>query len=114
MYAGVPPFPRGSSRLLFNQAPIAATSCGIACLPLTPGLHYILFDSVQELAEDVAAVIDDIARLNSMQLVAHGQCDTGFDWSERDRTLRNAILQAVNQQCALTQGGQHYDRAVGC
>jgi hypothetical protein len=29
----------------------------------------------------------------------HEKCDTGFDWSDRGRTLSNAIRQAVNRKC---------------
>jgi hypothetical protein len=50
---------------------------------------------MRELAQSVAAVIDDIERLNSMQQAAYEICSTGFDWSDRGRTLYNAIRQAV-------------------
>jgi spore maturation protein CgeB len=69
-------------------------------LPLTPGLHYLSFESMRELAQGVVAVIDDIERLNSMQKAAYEECDTAFDWSDRGRTLCNAIKQAVNRRCA--------------
>ena len=85
---------------IFNRVPIAATRGGIAGLPLTPGLHYLSFESMRELAQGVAAVIDDIERLNSMQQAAYEKCDTGFEWSDRGRTLCNAIQKAVNRQCA--------------
>jgi polysaccharide biosynthesis protein PslH len=85
---------------IFNRVPIAATRGGIAGLPLTPELHYLSFESMRELAQGVAAVIDDIERLNSMQQAAYEKCNTGFDWSDRGRTLCNAIQQAVNRQCA--------------
>jgi len=85
---------------IFNRVPIAAIRGSIAGLPLTAGLHYLSFESMRELAQGVAAVIDDIERLNSMQQAAYEKCDTGFDWSERGRTLCNAIQQAVNRQRA--------------
>jgi len=85
---------------IFNRVPIAATRGGIAGLPLTPGLHYLSFESMWELAQGVAAVIDDIERLNSLQQAAYEKCDTGFEWSDRGRTLCNAIQKAVNRQCA--------------
>jgi polysaccharide biosynthesis protein PslH len=83
---------------IFNRVPIAAMKGSMAGLPLTPGLHYLSFDSMWKLAQGIAAVIDDIARLNSMQQGAYEQCDTGFDWSDRGRTLYDAIRQAVNRQ----------------
>ena len=86
---------------IFNRVPIAAIRGSMAGLPLTPGLHYLSFESMRELAQGVAAVIDDIERLNSMQQAAYEKCESGFDWSDRGRTLCNAIQQAVNRQrCA--------------
>jgi spore maturation protein CgeB len=70
----------------------------MAGLPLTQGLDYLSFESMRELAQGVAAVIDDIERLNSLQQAAYEKCNTGFDWSDRGRTLCNAIQQAVNRQ----------------
>ena len=92
---------------IFNRVPIAAIRGGIAGLPLTPGLHYICFESMRELAQGVVAVIDDIERLNSLQHAAYEKCESGFDWSDRGRTLCNAIRQAVNRQrAAHAQGGR--------
>ena len=85
---------------VFNRVPIAAIRGGIAGLPLTPGLHYLSFESMRELARGVATVIDDIGRLNSLQQAAYEKCNTAFDWSDRGRTLCNAIQQAVNRQRA--------------
>jgi len=68
-------------------------------LPLIPGLHYLSFESMRELAEGVAAVIDDFERLNSLQRAAYETCNTGFDWGDRGRTLTNAIRQALTRKC---------------
>jgi hypothetical protein len=81
---------------IFNRVPIAAIRGSMAGLPLTPGLHYFSFESMRELAQGVVAVIDDIERLNSMQHAAYEKCNAAFDWSDRGRTLCNAIQQAVN------------------
>ena len=85
---------------IFNRVPIAAMRGSIAGLPLTPGLHYLAFDSTRELAQGVATVIDDTERLNSLQQAAYEKCKSGFDWSDRGRTLCNAIRQAVNRRRA--------------
>lgn len=85
---------------IFNRVPIAAIRDGIAGLPLTPGLDYLSFESMQELARGVAAIIDDVGRLNALQQAAYEKCDTAFDWSDRGRALCNAIQQAVNRQRA--------------
>jgi polysaccharide biosynthesis protein PslH len=85
---------------IFNRVPIAAIRGGIAGLPLTPGLHYLSFESKRELAYGVAAVMDDVERLNSLQCAAYEKCSIGFDWIDRGRALYNAIQQAVNRQCA--------------
>jgi polysaccharide biosynthesis protein PslH len=84
---------------IFNRVPMATIRGGIAGLPLTPGLHYLSFASVRELAQGVVAVIDDIQRLNSLQQAAYEKCESGFDWSDRGRTLCNAIRQAMNRKC---------------
>jgi glycosyltransferase involved in cell wall biosynthesis len=85
---------------IFNRVPIAAIRGGIAGLPLTPGLHYLSFESMRELAQGVTAAIDDIEGLNSLQRAAYKKCEGGFDWSDRGRTLVDAIQQAVIRQCA--------------
>jgi glycosyltransferase involved in cell wall biosynthesis len=85
---------------IFNRVPIAAIRGSMTGLPLTRGLHYLSFESMPELAQGVAAVIDDIERLNSMQQAAYEVCDTAFDWSDRGRTLCNALWQAVNEKFA--------------
>ena len=85
---------------VFNRVPIAAIRGGIAGLPLTSGLHYLSFESMRELAQGIATAIDDIGRLNSLQQAAYEKCNTAFDWSDRGRTLCNAIQQAVNRQRA--------------
>jgi polysaccharide biosynthesis protein PslH len=83
---------------IFNRVPIAAIKGSIAGLPLTPGLHYLSFGSMRELAEGIAAVIDDIKRLNSLQQAAYEKCSTVFDWGDRGRTFSDAIRQALAQK----------------
>jgi glycosyltransferase involved in cell wall biosynthesis len=83
---------------IFNRVPIAAIKGSIASLPLTPGQDYLSFESVQELADGAAAVIDDIERLNFMQDASYEKCATGFDWTDRGRTLSDAIRQAVHRK----------------
>ena len=78
--------------------PIAAIKGSIAGLPLTAGLHYLCFKSMEELARGVAAEIDDVERLNFMQQAAYEKCETVFDWSDRGRTLFDAIRQALSRQ----------------
>jgi glycosyltransferase involved in cell wall biosynthesis len=85
---------------VFNRVPIAAIKGSIAGLPIMPEMDYLSFESMAELAQGVVAVIDDVERLNSLQQAAYEKCDTGFDWSDRGRTLCNAIRQAVSRQCA--------------
>jgi hypothetical protein len=70
----------------------------MAGLPLTPGLHYLSFESMRDLAEGITAVIDDVERLNSMQRAAYESCHNGFDWSDRGRTLCNAMREAASRQ----------------
>jgi glycosyltransferase involved in cell wall biosynthesis len=83
---------------IFNRVPIAAIRASMAGLPLTPGLHYLSFESMRELAQGIAPVIDDIERLNSLQQGAYEKCDTVFDWRARGRTLYDAIQEALSRQ----------------
>ena len=83
---------------LFHRVPIVAITGGIAGLPLTPGLHYLSFPSMHELAQGVTAVIDDLGRLNSLQQAAYEKCNAAFDWSDRGQTLCNAIQRAANRK----------------
>jgi glycosyltransferase involved in cell wall biosynthesis len=92
---------------IFNRVPIVAIRGSMTGLPLTQGLDYLAFESMGKLAQGVAAVIDDIERLNSMQRTAYKKCDADFDWSDRGRTLYNAIQQAVNGQRSAYQGCWH-------
>jgi len=85
---------------IFNHVPIAAIRGSMTGLPLTPGLDYLSFESMAELAQGVAAAIDDTERLDSMQRAAYEKCNASFDWSDRGRTLYNAIQQAINRQPA--------------
>ena len=89
---------------IFNRVPIAAITGSMTGLPLTPGLDYLCFESMRELAQGVAAVIDDIERLNSLQQAAYQKCKSSFDWTDRGRALRNAIQQAISRQPAPGEG----------
>jgi hypothetical protein len=80
---------------VFNRLPIAAIKGSMAGLPLMQGLDYLSFESMRELAQGVAAVIDDLERLNSLQQAAYEKCDSGFDWSARGRILFDAIQHAL-------------------
>lgn len=82
---------------VFNRVPIAAISSSMTGSPLIQSRDYLSFASMQELARGVAAVIDDIERLNSMQCAAYEKCENGFNWSDRGRALCDAISQAVNR-----------------
>jgi hypothetical protein len=53
---------------------------------------------MREPAQGVASVIDDIERLNSLQQAAYEKCKSRFDWSDRGRTLYEAMQQALNRQ----------------
>jgi polysaccharide biosynthesis protein PslH len=86
---------------IFNRVPIAAIRGSMAGLPLKEGSDYLCFDSMPELANGVAAAIDDIERLNSMQQAAYRRCESRFDWSDRGRTLCDAIQHAVSRKRQL-------------
>jgi glycosyltransferase involved in cell wall biosynthesis len=79
---------------IFNRIPIAALNGSTAGLPLMPGLHYLSFPSVSELAQGVAVAIDNIELLNNLQETAYAECRTRFDWADRGRALADAMLEA--------------------
>jgi polysaccharide biosynthesis protein PslH len=83
---------------IFNRVPIAAIKGSIAGLPLRPEVDYLSFESMPQLAQGIAALIDDIGRLNSLQQAAYKKCESGFDWSDRGQTLRDAIQQAMSRK----------------
>ena len=89
---------------VFNRLPIAAIRGSMAGLPLTPGVHYLSFESMRELAQGVVSVIDDIGQLNNLQQAAYEECYDNFDWNDRGRTLCEAIRQAVNRARAARAG----------
>jgi glycosyltransferase involved in cell wall biosynthesis len=79
---------------IFNRIPIAALNGSTSGLPLVPGLHYLSFPSIPELAQGVAAAIDNFELLNNLQETAYAECRARFDWADRGRALYNAMLQA--------------------
>jgi len=85
---------------IFNRVPIAAIKGAVAGLPLTPGLDYLLFESMPELAQGVALVIDNFERLNGLREAAYAKCSTSFDWAERGQSLRDAIQAAADRHSA--------------
>jgi hypothetical protein len=89
---------------IFNRVPVAAIRGSIAGLPLTPGLDYLCFESMPELAQGTAVAIDDLERLNTLQRSAYEKCNSDFDWSDRGRTLSHAMEQAVQRQRAARAG----------
>lgn len=86
---------------IFNHLPIAAIRDGVAGLPLTPGVDYLSFDTMRELAQGVIGVIDDTERLNALQRAAYKKCELGFDWRERGRTLCDAIQNSIERRRAV-------------
>jgi polysaccharide biosynthesis protein PslH len=97
---------------IFNRMPIAAIRGSMAGLPLTPGLHYLAFENMRELAEGVIGVIDDVERLNALQRTAYEICYAAFDWRDRGRTLRDAIRHAVERKCATHIGRSAHEYAA--
>jgi polysaccharide biosynthesis protein PslH len=97
---------------VFNRLPIAAIKDSMTGLPMVPGLDYLSFESMHQLAHGVAAVIDDIERLNSMQRAAYEKCDSGFDWSDRGRTLSTALRRAVERKCPVHSRKSAHERAA--
>lgn len=83
---------------IFNRIPFAALSGSTPGLPLKPGLHYLSFRSIPELAQGVAVAIDNVELLNNLQEAAYAECCARFDWADRGRALYDAMLQAHHRQ----------------
>jgi hypothetical protein len=68
---------------------------------LTLGLHYLSFEAMREHAQDVAAVIDDIERLNLLARGSLQKMQPVLIGANAAGTLRDAIQQSVSQRCAV-------------
>jgi glycosyltransferase involved in cell wall biosynthesis len=72
---------------VFNRVPVLAMRVALPGMPLEDGRSIGLFDSHQELAEGVIALIDDFDALNRRHEAAFAACAARFDWQRIGRRL---------------------------
>ena len=72
---------------VFNRVPVLAMRVALPGMPLEDGRSIGLFDSHQELAEGVIALIDDCESLNRRHEAAFEACAARFDWQRIGRRL---------------------------
>ncbi|SKA20816.1 Glycosyltransferase involved in cell wall bisynthesis [Enhydrobacter aerosaccus] len=79
---------------VFNRMPILAMRVALPGMPLVDGHSIGLFDSHDELARSVLALIDDFEALNARQQAAFEACAVRFDWPRIGRHLIGHIKRA--------------------
>jgi len=77
---------------VFNRVPVAALSVCASGLPDAVQAEMLLEPEMDGLLERVLQRIDDMPALNAQQQRAFTAAEHAFDWRERGRRLRDAIL----------------------
>lgn len=67
---------------VFYRVPMIAVPEAMAGLPLTPGEDYHPVSSYEAVPDAIAALIDDVERLDAYQNRAFERCRSAFSWSE--------------------------------
>jgi len=68
---------------VFNRLPVAALNGSMAGTPLRAPETCLSFDNVEDLANGVIRVLDDLPYLNRLQESAYAVCVDQFDWRNR-------------------------------
>jgi glycosyltransferase involved in cell wall biosynthesis len=82
---------------VFHRLPILAMRVALPGMPLEDRHSVALFDSHDDMARGVLALIDDFATLNGWQERAYVACSDRFDWDRIGRDLRAGVEAAVRQ-----------------
>jgi glycosyltransferase involved in cell wall biosynthesis len=80
---------------VFRRVPIVALAGSVEGLPLEPGAEYLSFESTEDLARGVIALIDDVGRCEQLQERAFRRCSGAFDWADRGEILVAHIAEAA-------------------
>jgi hypothetical protein len=78
---------------VFNRVPVAALEVCASGLPDAVRAQMVLAPELDGLLRSVLAVIDDPAKLESLQQGAFTAAEGAFDWGDRGRALRDAVLE---------------------
>ncbi|MDF1810985.1 MAG: glycosyltransferase [Verrucomicrobiales bacterium] len=76
-----------SLEYIFHGLPLAGLNKAVDGLPLSSPGQILLADSIPNLVEAVAEVIDDLDRLNKMRTESFRICESSFRWQDRGRDL---------------------------
>jgi glycosyltransferase involved in cell wall biosynthesis len=77
---------------IFHRVPVVALESCVEGLPSSVQQYVLTAPDLPALLDQITAVIDDIDRLNALQQGAFDAAERAFDWAERGRAMREAIL----------------------
>lgn len=86
---------------IFNRVPVVALESCVVGLPDAVKRHVLTAHDLPALSDRVAAVIDDVDQLNTLQQGAFDAAKRAFDWADRGRALQTAILAIGNSERRL-------------
>ncbi len=75
----------------FQRVPMLAVRSALNGMGFTAGEHFAVAENLDELADQVPALLEDYPRLNALQAAAFDHCLTAFDWAERGRSLHDFV-----------------------
>jgi hypothetical protein len=79
---------------VFHRVPMVVESGSMTGLPLANGGGVLEFVDTHALVDGALTVLDDLDALNRVQEDAFERCAGSFDWEDRGRALRGAVLDA--------------------
>jgi len=69
------------------RVPILGLRAAMVGTTFIPGVHYHEVETLEEMADALPALVDDLPKLNAMQEAAYAHCRTCFNWSARGQLL---------------------------
>jgi len=72
---------------VFLRMPILGLHSAMAGTGLRSGEHFVGVDTLDELAERLPTLMDDVETLDAMQNAAYAYCEARYDWADRGATL---------------------------
>ncbi|MGJ4951795.1 glycosyltransferase [Bradyrhizobium sp. HKCCYLS20291] len=76
---------------IFSRVPVAAVEPALGGIPRRVKDHFLVEADVTELLQNVAAVIDDVGRLDHLQNGAFAEADGLFDWNLNGQRLLESL-----------------------
>ncbi len=88
---------------IFNRVPVVALESCVVGLPDAVKRHVLTVQGLPALSDCVAAVIDDVDQLNTMQQCAFEAAERAFHWADRGKAMHAAILAIGNSERRLVR-----------